>query len=57
MSTSTFPQSITRILVAWLVIALLTIGIMKVNAITSTYSDLPLFYSAPALNWSGHNAF
>ncbi|MFN8372669.1 MAG: hypothetical protein U0694_07305 [Anaerolineae bacterium] len=45
-------KSTTRMIVAWVVIALLTISIMKASAIASSLDRTPVFRPIPALNWN-----
>lgn len=45
-------KSTSRMIVAWVVIALLTISIMKASAIASKNDRAPVFHPIPALNWN-----
>jgi hypothetical protein len=45
-------KSTTRMIVTWVVIALLTISIMKASAIASQNDRSPVFRPLPALNWN-----
>lgn len=52
MTKSTFiPASVTRLILAWVVIALLTISIMKASAVAVYNDRLPVSQPIPALNW------
>jgi hypothetical protein len=46
------PASVTRLIIAWFVIALLTISIMKASAGSGRNDRLPNFQSIPSLNWN-----
>jgi hypothetical protein len=51
--TSFISTNASRLIVAWVVIALLTISIMKASAVSTQHDSTPLFRPIPALNWSG----
>jgi len=51
MTKSSFiPSSVTRLVVAWVVIALLTISIMKASAATAQNGHVSVMQPIPALN-------
>jgi hypothetical protein len=53
MTKTTFiSPSVTRLIVAWVVIALLTISIMKASAVGGQHNRLPIFSPIPALSWN-----
>jgi hypothetical protein len=45
-------KTATRMIVTWVVIALLTISIMKASAIAAQNDRAPVFLPIPALNWN-----
>jgi hypothetical protein len=48
-------KSTKRLIITWVVIGILTIGIMKASAITKQAEASPIFRPLPALNW--HTSF
>lgn len=50
--TTVISKATTRLIVAWVVIGLLTISIMKASAVADQMDRTPVFRPIPALNWN-----